>query len=190
MRGAGYSDQEVIAEIHRLHRLMGYDTAKPPFSMSELLLAHFPEVDVVSEKIEEHARIEVYRRPLANGKQATIVYNENDHHSTQRFSIGHEVAHWIFDCGRGETIDESLVCSPSKKNSSERRSDFFSAEFFVPLWRLDSIVDFEIYPDPGDEEAIRERNQAIQRIAAKFNVSLRCAKRRVFDLHPWRKITR
>lgn len=72
----------------------------------------------------------------------------------------------------------------------ERRADFFAAELLVPLWILNEYVTFEIYPNRDDEDGVARRDQAIQQIASRFNVSMRCAKRRVFDLNAWRRITR
>lgn len=185
-----YSDIEVLAEVHRLHKEMGYHNEKPAFSISAIIEELFPEVEVEDEAMEKHAELKAFPRPLANGKQAKIIYNKNDVHSTHRFSIAHELGHWIFDCRRGEDVPSESPCTPSARTLTERRANFFAAELVMPLHRLDEFVKFTIYPNADDADAVASRDRHIQRMAAKFNVSNMCARRRVFDLHAWRRITR
>ena len=185
-----YSEHAVLAEVHRIHAAMGFDTQRPPFSTTETIDKLFHEIEVRGEPMSKHAVIETYRKPLHDGIQAVIVYNSDDHHSTQRFSIMHEVAHWVFDCARGDAVPDEPACDPDGHSMQERRANFFAGEFVMPLWRLDSFVSFEIYPNRDDTDAVAARDQAIQKLAARFNVSMYCAKRRVFDLHAWRKIAR
>lgn len=184
-----FNDLEVLSEVYAIHDAMDYQD--PPFSCSAIMERLFPEIDVVARKMEEHAIIEVYRKPLPNKKQAVVAYNEEAHHSTQRFSISHELAHWIFDFRRGEAPLAPVSCANNgRRLFPERRADFFAAELLCPLWVLNQHVDFEIWPDKEDEDAVARRDQKVQRLASRFNLSMRCMRRRVGDLHAWRKIHR
>lgn len=190
---SAFNEHEVIAAIHRLHAKLKY--REPPFSVSNAIEKLFPDVDVIGREIRQHGKIDIYAEPLPNGKRATITYRKRAHHSTQRYTCAHELAHWIFDvdCGRRvETV--SAVCDPGKadagKPPSERRADFFASEFLMPLYLLDEMVDFLIFPPDADQDEIDARDTKIQRLASRFNVSFLCAQRRVFDLHHWRQLSR
>jgi hypothetical protein len=185
-----FNEHAVHSAIHRIFTTLNY--RDPYFSISTVMEKMYPEVDVVARDMRDHARIDIYSTPLPSGRRATIFYRERAHHSTQRFSIAHELAHWEFDCNRGQTIPDGRVCGPSVtgKPLSERRADYFASELLAPLWVLDGLVEFDIYPDRDDEDAIAQRDQRVQRLASKFNLSLACMSRRVFDLAEWRKISR
>lgn len=181
----------VHAELHAIFRRMEY--AEPPFSVSRVMETMFPEVEVVERAMREHARLEVYARPRPDGRRAQLAYRENAHHSTQRFSIAHELAHWIFDADRGSRVVTATgMCwrDAADKPTAEIRADYFASEMVAPLWVLHRFVTFEIHPDRTDEDAIAARNQATQRLASRFNVSRACMARRVFDLHSWRQMSR
>lgn len=187
-----FDDHEVHTLIYELRNAMDY--GNPPFSISSLMELMFPEIDVVGRRLEHHALIEVYPEPLPDGTRAVIAYNENDHHSTQRFSIGHELAHWLLDFKRGEALPpQPFACGikvSGRRPALERRADYFAAELLCPLWVLDRYVDFEIYPSEDDEDALSRRNQKVQRLASRFNLSMRAMRNRVTSLHGWRKIIR
>jgi hypothetical protein len=195
---ASFNEHHVHAVIHRIYTRLEY--AAPPFSISRVMEALFPEVEVVARTMKQHAVLEVYPAPLATGARALLAYNEKDHHSTQRFSIAHELGHFIFDCDFGRAPATVPSCGGSAVGSSsdddgakpliERRADFFAAELLCPLWILDPMVDFTIYPAKDERDEIRERDQRIQRLASRFNLSLACLKRRVFDLAAWRRLSR
>jgi hypothetical protein len=186
------NEHQVHAVIHGIFLRMGY--RQPKFSISSVMETMFPEIEVVGREIPGHALIEIYPRPLPSGVRATIVYNERAHASTHRFSIAHELAHYIFDTEMGTAMPSpgDPVCSVGPaggKSLSERRADYFASELLVPLWILDPMVDFDIHVDKGDPDAVRARDQKIQRLASRFDVSLRCMKFRVFDLAAWRNIS-
>jgi hypothetical protein len=186
-----FNEHEVQAVIHAIFTKMGY--RKPKFSTSAMMEKLFPQVEVVGGDTRgHHALIEVYPKPLPSGRRAVITYNEKAHASTHRFSIAHELAHFIFDTEYGEKSPEKSVCThgPGEKPASERRADYFASELLVPLWILDEMVDFEIRVRSNDPEAERARDQKIQRLASRFEVSLACMKFRVFDLDHWRKMSR
>ncbi len=182
-----FSDHEVHSIIHRIFAKL--DMAAPPYSTSKILTL-YPDLKVSGRAMKGHAQLEVYTKPLPSGCKATIYYNEDGHASTQRFSIAHELAHWIFDLRHGKKIpdhDPCLDTGTRRKPMAERRADYFASELLVPLWVLDNMVDFEIYPNKDDADAMSERSQQVQRLASRFNVSMRCMKLRVLDLAYWRR---
>lgn len=178
-------DPVVLEAVRRIHVAMRY--RDPPFSTSRVIEELFPAVDVVQRVLKRHGQIEVYPKPLPNGKQAVIVYHEGSHHSTQRFTVAHELGHWLFDFEEGAAFPQ-VACGV--RSPVESRADAFAAEFLVPLAVLDERVSFDLSPDRDDEEAISRRDQKIQNLASRFNVSLLCMKNRIRDLKRWRKSQR
>jgi len=186
------NEHEVHGVIHAIFTKMGY--RKPKFSTSAIIEKLFPMVEVVSgDTGKHHATIQLYPKPLDNGKRALITYDEKAHASTHRFSIAHELGHFIFDAEYGEMIPDGFTCSlgrDGEKPESERRADYFAAELLVPLWILDGMVDFETRVPSTNPDAVRSRDQKIQRLASRFDVSLACMKYRVYDLEKWRLMSR
>jgi hypothetical protein len=192
---ASFNEDEVHAVVHRIHRAVKFNA--PPFSTTAITDRLFPEVKVIAEPMHDHAYIEVYSRALPDGTKATIYYREQDHHSTQRFSIAHELGHYCFDHDFGRDVPTETATScrhvdypKIHKPKSEQRCDFFAASLLAPLWIVDDMVDFDIYPPKDDALAVAHRDQAIQRLASRFNVSRACMRRRVFDLAAWRRMAR
>ena len=167
----------IAEEIHR-----SIDLSRLPLHTSEMLPRCFPDLKVVARKMERHGQLEIFR----SSGRGKIVYSKDDHHSTHRFTIAHELGHWIFDCGRGRAIPDDWVCVEGSRALPERRANFFATELLVPIRVLHEHVKFTIHPDPEDVDAVGLRDQEIQKIAAWFNVSFFCAKRRVFELHRFR----
>lgn len=156
----------------------------PPFSVSNIMETLFPEVIVAQRQLDRYGEIEVYPEPLPNGKRAIITYHEDSHRSTQRFTVAHELGHWLFDFKRGTETPSEVTCGV--RHPVERRADRFAAELLVPLAVLHRHVKFDLHPDRDDEDAVADKAQAIQRMASRFNVSLLCMKNRVRDLARWR----
>jgi hypothetical protein len=177
------NDHAVLAKVHQIHQQL--DLIHPPYSTVMITERLFPEIDVIGRSMARHATLEIFAQPLPSGHRALVSYNERDHHSTQRFSIAHELAHYIFDQGA------AVVCwTQGPKPTAERRADYFASELLVPLWRLDEHVTFNLAPDIDDEDAVSRRTQNIQRLASRWNVSMACMRRRVIDLVSWRKVSR
>lgn len=161
----------------------------PSFRTSTIIDALFPEIDVTGEAIEAFAKIQVWDEPLPSGKRATITYDEKSLHPTHRFSIAHELAHWLFDFRRG-TLRPTVLCGRrGGKAIIERRADYFAAELLVPLWILDGDCDFSLDMSDDIDERSEIKNKT-QLLASKYNVSLRCMQMRLKDLHYWRQMRR
>ncbi len=76
------------------------------------------------------------------------------------------------------------------RDERERRADRFAAEVLVPMRVLHEHVKFNLRPDADDEDAVMRRDQSVQRLASRFNVSLMCMKNRIRDLGIYRKSLR
>ncbi len=176
------TDPVVLLAVDKIHTAMKY--YDPPYSTSRVIEEMFPAVAVVQRTLTRHGQIEVYPGPLPNGKQAVIVYHDGSHHSTQRFTVAHELGHWLFDFREGEALP-TIECG--SRTAAERRADQFAAEFLVPMQVLDRHVKFDLFPDADDEDEVAKKAQRVQRLASRFNVSLLCMKNRVRDLSRWRK---
>lgn len=54
----------------------------------------------------------------------------------RRFTIGHEIAHYLFDSG----VRREFYCKPrSYQDSLERRADYFAANLLMPPWWVEKL---------------------------------------------------
>lgn len=183
-----FDAHEVHAQLHAIFKQLDY--RQPPFSTSHAIETLFPQLDVIGASIDEFARIEVFDEPLPSGKRAIVTYDDKSAAPTHRFSIAHELAHWIFDfrCGAERATVE---CGRrGGKSVSEQRADYFAAEFTAPLWILDQHVKFRLHADESDVDEMAALKNHTQRMASRFNVSLRCMQMRLRDLSHWRQMRR
>jgi len=123
-------------------------TVKPPEEkVSELLstlqMKSIEELDV--DRVAEHLGIEVRVARLdgcaANivgvGRRAIVTVDQASSYGRQRYSIGHEIGHWIYDQGRGIYLCTNAdLNNPwsgcNKANPIERRANRFAAELLMP----------------------------------------------------------
>lgn len=122
--------------------------SKPPAHkvdqlLSELNMTCLDELDIV--RVAAHLNIEVRYARLdacaANiigvGEHAIITVNQASTHGRKRYSIGHEIGHWIYDQGKGlylcETRDLNIPWNSRLKTSpAEKRANRFAAELLMP----------------------------------------------------------
>lgn len=103
-------------------------------------------------------------RLVAVGDKGIITVNQSTHYTRQRFSIGHEIAHWKHD----RNGDGLLTCSKSdvsprnqKARSSEAAANVFSSELVLPPYLVHPFV----------RDRIASVDLAVE-LAAAFNTSL------------------
>jgi len=123
-------------------------TAKPPEEVVSDLLAvlqmrSIEELDL--ERVADHLGIEIRYDRLdgcaANivgvGQHAIVTVDQASSYGRQRYSIGHEIGHWIYDQGRGVYLCTNAdLNNPwsgrNKTNPIERRANRFAAELLMP----------------------------------------------------------
>jgi len=102
-----------------------------------------------------------------------ILVNNNDSHEEQRFSIAHEIAHFIFE-KREDNSKLFAARSDSKSHQishqlnlwmNEEIADYFAANLLIPTER------FILWEDKSHKE-----------IANAFNVSVNCIKKRRMEV--------
>lgn len=182
-----FDAHEVHAEVHRIFSAV--DFRAPPFSTTTVTERLFPELAIHGAPLDQFARIEVFHEPLASGKQAIITYDDRSAHPTHRFSIAHEIAHWAFDFRCGKNPSAVVQCGERGKSEAERRADYFAAELLAPLWILDGHCRFKLGELEDADDRAEQRN-GTQRLASRFNVSLKCMQLRLRDLALWRQMRR
>jgi hypothetical protein len=129
--------------------------AKPPQDvvaelLSTLKMHSIDDFDM--ERIAAHLGVEVRRERLdgcaANivgvGDHAIVSVDQASTFGHQRFSIGHELGHWVYDKGRDfylcSNADLNIPWSErSKTHLAERRANRFAAELLMPrAWFRDT----------------------------------------------------
>ena len=133
--------------------------------LNELNMTSIEELDIV--RVAEHLKIDIRYERLdgcaANiigvGEHAIVTVNQTSTHGRKRYSIAHEIGHWIYDKGRGmylcETKDLNAPWSARAKTSpAERRANRFAAELLMPReWFRDAVKDQEASFDTVEQIA-------------------------------------
>lgn len=134
--------------------------------LDDLNMTCIDELDII--RIAEHLNIEVRYEKLdacaANiigvGEHAIITVNQASTHGRKRYSIGHEIGHWIYDQGKGlylcETKDLNVPWNSRLRTSpAEKRANRFAAELLMPReWFREAARDMDI--TFNTVEALRE----------------------------------
>ena len=148
--------------------------AKPPVEAVSALLAalqmrSIEELDI--ERIASHLGIDIRYDRLdgctANiigvGDHAIVTVDQASSYGRQRYSIGHEIGHWIYDRGRGvylcsDTDLNNPWSSRDIANPAERRANRFAAELLMPrAWFRETAQDQQVSFDTVEE--LRKRFQ-------------------------------
>jgi Zn-dependent peptidase ImmA (M78 family) len=116
-----------------------------------------------------------------NKTEGVIIVNSNSRHHRQRFTLGHELGHFMIprhghkmQCSKND-----LVAQPTKTMSAtlsiEVEANQFAAEILLPRSLLKKSSDFINKPSID----------AIKSIASKFNVSFQASAVRFADIHDY-----
>jgi len=89
---------------------------------------------------------------ITHGESATIGYNQNQHRHRQRFTVAHEIGHFVM----GHTNKNSTFDLNSKK-PEEIEANQFAAELLIPLALLN--------------KELKNGNKDVEKIAEVFDVS-------------------
>src|SRR5690554_5653009 len=109
--------------------------------------------DIDLELIAYSLNTEVEYYPLGNvegqiigtDERAIITINSNSAAARQRFSLGHELGHWVYDRGKNLSFscskgDMANFQQTSIKKSREVRANRFSAGLLMPSFMLKEIT--------------------------------------------------
>lgn len=97
--------------------------------------------DIRIEAIAQHCKASVrYKhlegcqaRIIGYGDRAIISVNNASHHHRQRFSIGHELGHWMCDQGSiAFSCGEKVFATEWSSDNPERRANRYAAELLLP----------------------------------------------------------
>jgi Zn-dependent peptidase ImmA (M78 family) len=129
--------EELAAEIWRRHRLVpGFD--------AELLLDEL-DLDLLWETIAEEAGREILGQLVPERRLVTLNESHRDRLEARqgrirRFTLGHEIGHWMLHCGGGRT--PALTgggrpsCHGESPDSRERQADMYAAALLMPEKRI------------------------------------------------------
>lgn len=116
------------------------------FRRAEKLLEHLgisrPEeidVEAIAAFCGAIVRYEVLKsseaRIVGFGDKAIITVNGSSSRGHQRFSVGHELGHWLLDRGRvAFECDTKVMAAEWTGNSRERLANRYAADLLLPTW--------------------------------------------------------
>jgi Zn-dependent peptidase ImmA (M78 family) len=134
------------------------------------------------EKIAEMLGLEVRYLPspdeisgalIRKGKDLIIGVNSDQHPNRQRFTIAHEIAHFILHKGRSVHVDEDFCINRDGSNSlDEMQANGFAAELLMP----EGLVEADI----SRFSVVDQRIVSI--LASKYKVSSQAMQIRLSNL--------
>lgn len=108
--------------------------------LAELGITEPAELDV--EAIAQHCRATVVYKPLkgcaaritGNEDRAIITIDSECRRERQRFSVGHELGHWMFDRGKSSlyACDEKIMLNEWSKFNPETRANRYASDLLMP----------------------------------------------------------
>ncbi len=145
-----YGIKEPPIDVHRIAKLLGIDVERFNFPKS----------------------VPATSQTAGSGKQI-IGVNENDPEYRQRFSIAHELGHYLN--GHENYTHERVVTDPAKRYldphfRQEEEADEFAAELLMPEFMLkqDAMVKHMDIPDLAKRFSVSEQAMTIQLINHKL----------------------
>jgi Zn-dependent peptidase ImmA (M78 family) len=141
------------------------------------------EAPVPIEEIAEKMGIKISYAPSEEysgmlirkeNSQALMGINSNEIKTRMRFTIAHEVAHYIFDTKSEITIDYRNSFNMLDKSDEEKRADLFAANILMPKKWIH--LDFEKIPRGSFSQ------EHLTNLAKKYKVSLEAMKYRLVNM--------
>lgn len=152
--------------------------------LDDLGITEPDEIDL--EAIAQYVGATVTRQKMTGAEarivglndQAIITVNQGSLPTRQRFSIGHELGHWMYDRGRGE-IDMSCATDKQEHFYTGTDKESLANQFATELLLPSSMFTPRLAKRPPTLEVVKELRDA-------FRASFTATARRVVDLgaHP------
>lgn len=140
------------APFHEVRALLHSLNITAPDGLDLTLVANHLNVELRFESLEKCAA-----NIVGVGEHAIVTVDRNSSESRKRFSIAHEIGHWIYDRGRGIYLCEKNDLNhpwngQTKSNSVEQRANRFAAELLMHRpWFRDAAYDHEMSFDTVEE---------------------------------------
>jgi len=154
-----------ISEVQRRSRALVHEMGIEELPVDILDVATRLGITVVTKPLEE----DISAVLVLNGHRAAIGVNENHHLHRQRFSIAHELAHYMLHRDAANVFVDSTLTFYRDGRSAEGvyeqeiEANAFAAELLMPA----ELVRYEVKRSEVD---IHD-DVAIARLAARFKVS-------------------
>ena len=148
-------------------------------SLLESLSINEPPVDLL--KIAKHLNLQVEYQPLQGEisgclirreKGATVGINSLEHLNRQRFTLAHEIGHYLLHEGEKTFIDRQFFSvnmrdsrSRDSRNLEETEANNFAAQLLIPQ----EFLEKDLRAIEKSEDV--ENGDAIQELASKYIVS-------------------
>lgn len=159
VRGAA---SKVVDHEAVLHRLRENNLLKTPVDIYSI--AEFLGLEVQEEAMEDE--LSGYIEPRGSGWMIGV--NSYHHPNRQRFTIAHELGHFLLHRPTEKHIDVTFARRSGQRNKEEHQADSFAAELLMPEVEIRKLI--------ADGET------SLERLAAHFNVSAMAAKFRAKSL--------
>lgn len=133
MRNNFTEAEEKALEIHTLYKLKFPVNLESLCHELNLKLQYLPMEDVVSGMIVMHSG------------QGDIVVNKLQHPNRQRFTISHEIGHFILHSGKQSEYVDKLTrhrhAGTYEQPTEEVEANQFAAELLMPRFEIEKLVD-------------------------------------------------
>lgn len=155
---------EIQRAVERARQTLAEGQYTLPIDVHQIARDH--NLTVIEQELEEH----ISGLLVIKDGQGTIAVNKSHHLNRQRFSIAHEIGHYLLHTpGNGVFIDATPVffrdtISREGRSLDEIAANTFAAELLMPRQALDDIL--------RDEPLDAFDDVALRRVATVFGVSV------------------
>lgn len=158
------------SRLYRPNELLEELGITEPSEIELEVIAQFVGATVVAEPL-----VGAEARLVGTGDSAIITINSNASVPRQRFSIGHELGHWMHDRGRAQFACGTRVQNANFYGSDpESLANRYSTELLLP--------DFMFQPRVGKRHPTLE---TVQDLGRAFNTSITATASRLVELGMW-----
>ena len=138
-------------------------------------LAKELNINVIYQELEPNVSGKISYNPLKN--ETLIKINNQEHEFRQRFSLAHEIAHYIYDIDFNEfqEIEDTITHFRAPSNNPiERRADKYAERLLMPanLFRAKTKeLKEEMFPNTGKTIGYKNIYKIVIKLSEDFRVS-------------------
>lgn len=179
----GREDQMRIRSVQRIRQivrqmLVEHDVAYPPIPVVAMTKAM--NIEIRSEYFEGELSGVLYR----DVERTIIAINKKHHPTRQRFTIAHELAHFLFHHGRTVFVDKTFAVKINLRNDLSSRAEDLE-EIEANRFAAELVMPYDMIINDLDMHAVdleQEDDEGVKLLCRRYDVSGQAMRFRIMNL--------